>query len=99
MNGPPGSQPYDDVLAGPRPGEAVLLGAGLALGVLLLAVQLWLLTIALELYLSGHGERGWSLALVSGVVFVGGLLMLWLLRRRPAVRRRSARAGSVEGSR
>ena len=78
-----------DTLTGPPPGQSAILGAGLALGMLLLAVQLWLLTIALELYLGGHGDRVWSLALVSGLIFLGGLGMLWVLRRRPHVGRQT----------
>jgi hypothetical protein len=74
-----------DAAAAPPPGQAALLGAGLALGMLLLAVQLWLLTIALELYLGGHAHNVWLLALISGVIFLGGLAMLWVLRRRPRV--------------
>jgi hypothetical protein len=57
--------------------------AGLAIGILLLAIQLWLLTVALDLFLGGHGDQVWSLALVSGLIFVGGLAVLWILRRRP----------------
>jgi hypothetical protein len=79
-----------DALTGPPPGQSAILGAGLALGMLLLAVQLWLLTIALELYLGGQGDRVWSLALISGLIFLGGLGMLWVLRRRPHVGWRTA---------
>jgi hypothetical protein len=64
--------------------------AGLAIGLLLMGIQLWLLTIALDLYLAGAGARVWQLALVSGAIFLGGLLMLRLLRRRPRMRRPSA---------
>jgi hypothetical protein len=69
----------------PPPGQGPVLLAGLAIGVTLLAVQLWLLTVALELYLAGSGGEIWRLALISGAIFLGGLLMLWLLRRRPRV--------------
>jgi hypothetical protein len=71
----------------PLPGQMALVMAGLAIGLLLLGVQLWLLTVALELFLSGAGDRVWQLALLSGLIFVGGLAILWLLRRRPRVRR------------
>ena len=67
----------------PPPGQAPIIAAGLAIGVLLLGVQLWLLTVALDLYLAGKGSQVWSLALVSGVIFLGGLTVLWALRRRP----------------
>ncbi len=65
------------------PGRQALLMGALALGMLMLGIQLWLLTVALELYLSGEGNQIWGLALVSGVVFGGGLLAVWLLSRRP----------------
>jgi hypothetical protein len=61
--------------------------AGLAIGLLLMGIQLWLLTIALDLYLAGAGGQIWQLALASGGIFVGGLLMLRLLKRRPRVHR------------
>jgi len=51
-----------------------------------MGIQLWLLTVALELYLGGNGGQVWQLALVSGVIFLGGWAMLRLLRRRPRVR-------------
>jgi hypothetical protein len=71
----------------PLPGEAPLTGAALAIGILLLAIQLWLLTVALDLYLAGNGSEVWGLALVSGAIFVGGLVVLAVLRRRPHVHR------------
>ena len=73
----------------PPPGQMALVMTGLAIGILLMGIQLWLLTIALELYLAGEGHQVWLTALVSGAIFGGGLLMLWLLRRRPRVRRTS----------
>jgi len=72
----------------PPPGQAPVVAAGLAIGILLLAVQLWLLTVGLDLYLGGRGDQVWSLALVSGLIFLGGLVVLWTLRRRPRVARR-----------
>jgi hypothetical protein len=69
------------------PGEMAVVLLGLTVGVLLMGVQLLLLTVALELYLSGEGGRIWQHALASGGIFLCGLLMLWLLRRRPRVRR------------
>lgn len=71
----------------PAPGQAALVLAALMIGLLLMGIQLWLLTVALELYLSGVGGRVWQLALLSGVIFHGGLAILWLLYRRPEVRR------------
>jgi hypothetical protein len=49
--------------------------------VLLLAVQLWLLTVALDLFLSGRGGALWSPAAISGRIFVGGVLTFTVLRR------------------
>jgi hypothetical protein len=57
-----------------------------AIGILLLGVQLWILTVALDLFLEGNGGQVWTLALVSGVIFAGGLAVVWLLRRRPRER-------------
>ena len=82
-------RPDEAVSQPPPPGQMALVLAGLAIGLLLMGVQLWLLTIALDLYLGGAGARIWQLALVSGAIFLGGLLMLRLLGRRPRVRRTS----------
>jgi hypothetical protein len=71
----------------PPPGQMPLVLAGLAIGLLLMGIQLWLLTIALDLYLSGEGRQLWLLALISGAIFGGGLLMLRLLQRRPRLHR------------
>lgn len=67
------------------PGRQALLLGALLLGLIVLAIQLWLLTVALELFLSGEGDHIWGLALVSGMVFAGGLLASWLLSRSPRV--------------
>ena len=67
------------------PGQGPIILAGLAIGIMMMGVQLWLLTVALDLYLGGAGERIWLLALISGAIFLGGLLMLWLLKHRPRV--------------
>lgn len=78
-----------DVGEPPPPGQIGLIMAGLTIGILMMSVQLWLLTIALELFLAGHGERIWLVALISGLIFAGGLLMLRLLHRRPRIVRPS----------
>lgn len=67
----------------PPPGRSAMFLAGLALGILLLALQLWLLTLALDLYLSGVTANNWQLVLISGLIFLGGLLLLRLLSRHP----------------
>jgi hypothetical protein len=64
------------------PGQAPIVGAALAIGILLLGIQLWILTVALDLFLEGNGGRVWLLAAASGLIFVGGLWVLWLLRRQ-----------------
>jgi hypothetical protein len=70
----------------PLPGQAPLVGATLAIGILLLGIQLWILTVALDLFLEARGGQVWLLAGVSGLIFLGGLLVLWMLGRRPRVR-------------
>jgi hypothetical protein len=67
----------------PTPGRQAIVMAALTIGLLLMGIQLWLLTISLDLYLAGAGDRCWLLAIVSGAIFLGGLLMLRMLDRRP----------------
>ena len=71
----------------PPPGQLASVLAALTLGLLLMGIQLWLLTVALELYLGGHGREVWLLAVVSGLIFVGGLIVLKVLGRRPRLAR------------
>ena len=71
----------------PRPGQTAIVSAALAIGIILMAIQLWLLTVALDLFLAGRGDQVWQQAVVSGAIFAGGLLVLWLLRRRPRMKR------------
>ena len=66
----------------PPPGQVAIVLTALAIGLILMGIQLWLLTVALDLYLSGHTGDTWLLAGISGLVFLGGLLMLRLERRR-----------------
>lgn len=51
-----------------------------------MALQLWVLTVALDLLLSGRPEGIGRLAVVSGAVFASGLLVLRLLRAPPRLR-------------
>jgi hypothetical protein len=67
----------------PTPGQGGLVLLGLAIGILLMSVQLWLLTLAFELYLGGKRQETLLAAVISGLVFVGGLAMLRLLDRYP----------------
>lgn len=71
----------------PPVGQSGLATLGLAIGLLLVAIQLWLLTIAFDLYPEGNRGATVGVALSSGLVFIGGLVMLRLLNRRPRRRR------------
>ena len=73
----------------PPPGEAGLVGAALMIGILLLALQLWILTVALEEFQRHNDERTYILAGISAGIFAGGLAVRWLLRRTPSIRRTS----------
>ena len=76
------SETTGDMGRTPPAGLSAIFMAGLAIGVLLLGIQLWLLTLALDLYLSGQTANTWELLLISGLVFVGGVLLLRLLSRQ-----------------
>src|SRR5579859_267052 len=71
----------------PSHGQAAIVLAGLTIGMILMGIQLWLLTVALDLYLSDRPEATWLAAAISGLVFLGGLLILRLLPRGPKRRR------------
>jgi len=72
--------------AAPPPGQSALVTLALAIGILLMTVQLWLLTLALNLYLADIREGTIIAALISGLIFLGGLLVLRLLEQRPSQR-------------
>ena len=72
-----------DVERTPPPGRVAIVLTGLAIGILLMGIQLWVLTLALDLYLSGGGANIVALALISGLIFLGGLIVLRLLGRHP----------------
>lgn len=76
------SQTYNRAIRPPAPGQQAMTLAGLLVGVLLMGIQLWLLTIALDLYLAGEGSQVWTLSVVSGLIFLGGIAMLLILRRQ-----------------
>ncbi len=69
----------------PPVGQMPIVAAALVIGFLLMSIQLWLLTVALDLYLADKGADVWRIAVISGLIFLGGLGMLRLLRRRPRV--------------
>ncbi len=50
-----------------------------------MALQLWLLTLAFDLYSSGERLQTLVIACISGLVFLGGVAMLWLLDRGPHI--------------
>lgn len=77
------SETTSDIERRPPPGQIAIVLTSLALGILLLGIQLWLLTIALDRYLAGQGNDTWVLAIISGLVFLGGLLMLRMLASHP----------------
>jgi hypothetical protein len=71
----------------PTPGQAVLVTLGLAVGLLLMAIQLWLLTLAFDLYRAGERRETVGVAAGSGLIFLGGLVMWRVLDRQPDIRR------------
>lgn len=80
------SESTADVERTPPPGRVAIVLTGLAIGILLMGIQLWLLTVALDLYLSGGGADILFLTLISGLIFLGGLILLRLLGRHPHLR-------------
>jgi len=64
------------------PGRQAVVLMMLAIGVMLMGIQLWLLTVALDLYLAGRGQTIWIACVISGLIFAGGLLVLRLLERQ-----------------
>ncbi|MDQ2715090.1 MAG: hypothetical protein M3Z08_09305 [Chloroflexota bacterium] len=81
------SESSSDTERTPPPGQAAIVLAGFAVGVVLLSIQLWLLTVTLDLYLSGRSVNAWLLAVMSGLVFLGGLLILFMRARMQRVSR------------
>ena len=80
----------------PPPGESGLVSAALAIGILLMGIQLWILTVALEHFKQHEYQPLYALAAISALIFAGGVLMLWVLRRTPAVRQSSLPGSSIE---
>jgi hypothetical protein len=52
-----------------------------------MAIQLWILTVALEQFKRHYYGEVNVLTGISATIFAGGVVMLWLLRRTPKVRR------------
>jgi hypothetical protein len=78
----------DDVDRRPPPGWDALLLAAVIIGVLLMGIQLWLLTVALDIYLGGEESGLWIIAVFSGLVFAGGLVALRMVGERWSTRAR-----------
>ena len=57
------------------------INGAVALLVILLMVQIWLLTAALESFLAGHRETAIPAALISGVLFLACLGIYLLVNR------------------
>ena len=74
---------------------AKALNAVLALLVILLVLQVWLLTASVELWLAGHHEVAVPAAGVSGLLFASGAGMMMLARKTES----RAHDSSVESSR
>lgn len=83
---PPWARGHEERLT-PLPGQGPVELVALVIGLLLLGCQLWLLTVALDLFLAGQGRRIGLIALVSGAIAAGGVAMWVLLNRRPKVQR------------
>ena len=66
----------------------VAIDGALALIAVLLIVQMWLLTAALESYLAGHYETALPAAIVSGVLFAASLALFLFVDRLDAEVRR-----------
>jgi hypothetical protein len=67
----------------PPPGQQTVALLGLSIGILLMGIQLWLLTLAFDLYeLDKDGDLLLA-AIISGLIFLGGLVMLRFLDRTP----------------
>jgi hypothetical protein len=82
-NAPPlFSETTNEVEQRPPLGQVAVVLMALTIGILLMGIQLWLLTIALDLYLAGSGAWLWLLVIISGLIFLGGLLMLRMLHHR-----------------
>ncbi len=77
-----GTDPEDERSLG---SHLALIMFGLSVGLLLMVLQLWLLTLAFDLYSSGERLQTLVIACISGLVFLGVVGMLWLLDRGPHI--------------
>jgi hypothetical protein len=72
----------------PLPRGLTAIDAAMALVVLLLVVQMWLLTATLDAVLAGHWEAALPGAVISGGLFLGGLGLYLFVRALDAEARR-----------
>ena len=77
------SETTGEVVQAPPHGRSAMLLAGVIIGVLLVGVQLWMLTVALNLFLLGQTSGAWELVLISGLVFLGGVVVWRVMDRQP----------------
>lgn len=77
------SETTDESERRPPPGQVAVVMMSLMIGILLMGIQLWLLTVALNLYLAGRSGFLWVIGVITCLVFLGGLLILRVLERRP----------------
>jgi hypothetical protein len=79
-------EPVGAPRAGPPAGQGPLVMLALAIGILLMTVQLWLLTLTLNLFLGGARGGTVVAAVISGLIFAGGLVVVRLVEQRPEQR-------------
>ncbi len=82
----PAEMPETEADRPQRPGRQALLLAAATIGLVMLALQLWFLTIALDLFYLREQSGAWALAVLSGLVYVGGLLALGMFEKSRRVR-------------
>jgi len=64
-----------------RGSRLTAINAAVALLAVLLVVQMWLLSAALEALLAGHRETALPAAIASGLLFAGAAGLYWLIER------------------
>lgn len=67
----------------PPPGQDGIILLGLSIGILMMGIQLWLLTLAYDLYQLDEDRDLLLVAILSGLIFLGGLAILRFLDQRP----------------
>lgn len=67
----------------PPPGQESIILLGLSIGILMMGIQLWLLTLAYDLYQLDEDRDLLLVAILSGLIFLGGLAILRFLDQRP----------------